>query len=76
MSAIKDVRCRGMIGAIEFEKEHSGLARKVQLNLREKGILVRPLGNVVYLMLPLVTPKAVLCETINILFESVKTFDA
>lgn len=56
---ILDVRCLGMIGAVELDATAGATARIVQQLLGE-GILIRPLGNVFYLMLPLVTPEEVL----------------
>ena len=49
---VRDVRCLGMIGAVEFE--HAEIAWDVARGLKDDGILVRPLGAVLYLLLPLV----------------------
>ncbi len=53
---VRDVRCLGMIGAVELES--AAAARSVGERLRYEGFLVRPLGPVIYLMLPLVATDA------------------
>ncbi|MBN2301931.1 MAG: adenosylmethionine--8-amino-7-oxononanoate transaminase [Lentisphaerae bacterium] len=68
---VKDVRCLGMIGAVEFEDDGGiELAQTVKARLMEQGILVRPLGNVVYLMPPLVTPPDVLTNAVRKLADA------
>lgn len=71
LDCVDNVRCLGMIGAVQLKdsKEHP-LA--VKQYLLEKGILVRPLGSVVYLMLPLIVSEELLLETVGELFEAVK----
>ncbi len=55
---VADVRHLGLIGAVELEPDSdaAGPARphRIRLRLQEQGILLRPLGNVLYLMPPLV----------------------
>ena len=53
---IRAVRHLGLIGVIELEPdtEHPPKARQVQWALREQGYLLRSLGNVIYLMPPLI----------------------
>jgi adenosylmethionine-8-amino-7-oxononanoate aminotransferase len=57
---VRDVRCLGLIAAVEFRAEGNGgtlMARQAARCLREQGILIRPLGPVVYLIPPLVAPR-------------------
>lgn len=57
---VRDVRCLGMIGAVEFDS--ADRARSLALALREERILVRPLGPVLYLMLPLIVTETQLLD--------------
>jgi adenosylmethionine-8-amino-7-oxononanoate aminotransferase len=58
----KHVRCLGMVAALELEDTER--CQRVRRNLLEHEVLLRPLGNVLYLMLPLITPENVLRETV------------
>lgn len=64
LPGVRNIRSLGMIGVVELEddKERRGTQRamRVRDRLRENGILLRPLGPVVYVMPPLVTPEPVL----------------
>ncbi len=59
---VRDVRCLGAIGAVELAPENPPQAvsrpHRIRKALLERGILLRPLGNVLYLMPPLVIPPA------------------
>jgi len=61
---VRNIRSLGMIGVVELEddKEGTGTQRaiKVRDRLRANGILLRPLGPVIYVMPPLITPEPVL----------------
>lgn len=66
---IRDVRTLGLIGAVELEPEAEPATisrpHRVRRRLQQEGILLRPLGNVIYLMPPLIIPEAdlrSLCE--------------
>lgn len=76
LPGVRDVRSLGMIGVVELEPDPPGAreprARVVQRLMAERGILVRPLGPVLYLMPPLVTPPGVLRELAAALVESVR----
>ncbi len=58
LPGVKRVRCLGLIAALDLEDARGrpapGRAQAVRDALRGQGILVRPLGNVVYLMPPLI----------------------
>ncbi|MCQ9207161.1 MAG: adenosylmethionine--8-amino-7-oxononanoate transaminase [Omnitrophica bacterium] len=62
LSIVGDVRCIGMIGAVELVKNKQtrkpfGLNERIGLKIYKEGlkrnIILRPLGNVIYLYLPL-----------------------
>jgi adenosylmethionine-8-amino-7-oxononanoate aminotransferase len=63
---VRDVRGLGLMGAVELESEASSAAlprpRRVQEQLHRDGILVRPLGHVLYLMPPLNISEKLLLE--------------
>jgi adenosylmethionine-8-amino-7-oxononanoate aminotransferase len=61
------LRCLGMLAAMELEDTAS--CQRVRKALLREGILLRPLGNVVYLMLPLITPEPILRETVAALYR-------
>jgi len=75
MDAVRDVRCLGMVGAVELADVPGATgaerARQVQAELLERGILLRPLDNVVYLMPPLVIPEEALEEAVAALRTAV-----
>ena len=55
---VQDVRCLGLIGAVEFRSDDPLRSRRVGKILFERGVLLRPLGNVIYLLPPLVITAA------------------
>ncbi len=64
----RNVRGIGMISAVEFEASEPGTeskAQKVQRALMRKGVIIRPLGDVIYLMPPLITPEEVLLDLVH-----------
>lgn len=70
---IRDVRTLGLIGVLELEPDASipPRARRVQHRLRDRGCLLRPLGNVLYLMPPLNIQPRELEHMANLLCECV-----
>jgi adenosylmethionine-8-amino-7-oxononanoate aminotransferase len=50
---VKEVRCLGLIGAVELQADDPLRSRRVRKILFERGVLLRPLGRVVYLLPPL-----------------------
>ena len=64
LPGVRNVRSLGMIGVVELEDDHEGngsrRAARVRDRLRANGILLRPLGTVLYVMPPLITPEPVL----------------
>jgi adenosylmethionine-8-amino-7-oxononanoate aminotransferase len=71
IAGVGNVRTLGMMGVVELAEGETGAgaawAARVRDRLREKGVLLRPLGNVVYVMPPLVTPEPVLRELAGLL---------
>ena len=73
---VADVRCLGMIGAVELAPDDPRTPprpQRIRARLLDQGILIRPLGHVVYLMLPLVTPEAVVRETVRELGQALES---
>ncbi|MGV8074754.1 MAG: adenosylmethionine--8-amino-7-oxononanoate transaminase [Syntrophobacteraceae bacterium] len=76
IAGITNVRSLGMVGA--FDLTNSGnetgtsRAQRLRLRLMQQGILMRPLDNTVYVMLPLVVSEEVLRETMDTLYKTVK----
>ncbi len=72
LPGVANVRCLGMVAACELEGESGGArAQTVRRALLERGILLRPLGNVVYLMLPLIVGEDVLVQCVDAVGEAV-----
>ncbi len=62
---VLNVRGLGLLSAVEFEPAPPGevsRAQRVRQKLLKKGILIRPLGDVAYLMPPLITPEEALLD--------------
>ncbi|MCX7007645.1 MAG: adenosylmethionine--8-amino-7-oxononanoate transaminase [Kiritimatiellaeota bacterium] len=55
---VKEVRCLGLIAAAELQGDDPLRSRRVRKILFERGVLLRPLGNVVYLFPPLTITEA------------------
>ncbi|MFH1969880.1 MAG: adenosylmethionine--8-amino-7-oxononanoate transaminase [Verrucomicrobiota bacterium] len=66
LSGVRDVRGLGLLAVVELaeSKGQSGpeRARRMAVWLLQQGVLIRPLGSVVYLMPPLITPDSVLAQ--------------
>lgn len=66
LPGVMDVRCLGMIAAVEFNKRDGiTMAQTVRRKMLANGIIIRPLGNVVYLMPPLVIDPRLLVKTVR-----------
>ena len=66
LPAVKEVRFLGALAVVELNPVE-GRPRRVREKMMEAGILLRPLGNVVYLMPPLVISNSQLTELVEIL---------
>lgn len=78
---VGDIRQYGLMAGIELiaDKESKEpypfgqrIGHKVTLEARERGLIIRPLGNVVVLMPPLSTPDEAVREIVRITFESIE----
>ncbi|MDO9541715.1 MAG: aminotransferase class III-fold pyridoxal phosphate-dependent enzyme, partial [Kiritimatiellia bacterium] len=75
LKGVNNVRCLGMIAAVELSSKDFSYSRiqAIKQSLLKHGILIRPLGNVIYLMPPLTTPDKLLADTIGLLAEAAKS---
>ena len=73
---LENVRCLGMIAAFDLSERKgvSGVdrAKRICVDMLKKGVLIRPLGNTLYLMLPLIADKDLIEETAASLLDAVK----
>ena len=69
LSGVRNVRSLGMIGVVELDAgthgEGTARAARVRDRLRAEGILLRPLGPVIYVMPPLTTPEPLLRDLVR-----------
>jgi adenosylmethionine-8-amino-7-oxononanoate aminotransferase len=77
LPCVRDVRCLGLIGAVELDPDPTPagipLPEHLRLALLEQGILLRPLGNVAYLMPPLITPHQALQDLAHAMHRTLET---
>lgn len=77
LEAVDNIRCLGMIAVVDLKEDikKDGLTAPeyVKCELLNRGIMIRPLGTAVYLMLPLITEDEIIRETVSILYEAVKS---
>jgi adenosylmethionine-8-amino-7-oxononanoate aminotransferase len=68
-AAVKEVRLRGLMGGVELAPPTDGLrwGRRVCAAAVQRGVLLRPLGDVVVLMPPLTVTSAELHRTVHAL---------
>jgi adenosylmethionine---8-amino-7-oxononanoate aminotransferase len=78
---VGDIRQVGFMVGIELVKHKKTkepymstdrIGHKVILKARERGVLIRPLGDVIVLMPPLSIPETVLEELIQVVFSAIK----
>jgi adenosylmethionine-8-amino-7-oxononanoate aminotransferase len=74
LPAVRDVRLQGLMGGVELAPPADGLrwGRRVCAASVERGVLLRPLGDVVVLMPPLAISDAELDELVGAVDESVR----
>ncbi len=70
--AVADIRTVGTVAALELRTNDAGYLSQLGHQLRrfflEKGVLLRPLGNVVYIL----PPYAITREEINLIYDVIK----
>ena len=75
---VKEVRQTGMIAAVELK----GYDASLRVNLKvfsyalEKGVLLRPLGNVVYFMPPFIITCKEIDTMMDVAYEAIVSLDA
>ena len=73
MKYVKEVRQRGMIAAIELESFASN--RRINLEIYnyalKKGVLIRPLGNVIYIMPPYIVTKLEIAQIFEVIERAI-----
>lgn len=72
---VKEVRQRGLIGAVELKgyKPEERIALKVYDYALKNGVLLRPLGHVVYFMPPFVITDKELEKVVQVAYEAITT---
>ena len=70
-----DVRCLGMIGAVEIGPYplEARMGIKVCTEMRKRGVLTRPIGNVIVLMPPYCVTREQLERMLQVLYDSSHT---
>ncbi len=84
LALVGDVRYIGFIGAIELVKDKKtkqgfGLKRRLGLEVYKRGLkenlVLRPLGDIIYLFLPLCTSKAEIVDILKRTYSVIKSLD-
>lgn len=80
LSTIDNVRHLGMVAAFDVKDGRDGTpgaerAQRVRRALMKEEVLLRPLGNVLYLTPPLITPEDLMRDTVRKLFTAVSDID-
>ncbi len=74
--AVKEVRHLGLISVVELKHCENSKARSVAIrdDLREQGILIRPLGDIFYLLPPFVITESELAELCDAFLSTIKKY--
>jgi len=74
LSNVKEVRQRGMIAAIELQgyKSEERIGLKIYEYALKNGVLLRPLGNIVYFMPPYIISDAEMKKMVKVAYEAIK----
>ena len=74
MPEVVEVRGRGMMAGIDLGEHDPALrlGHRVTLEARRRGVVIRPLGDVIVLMPPLAISKADLSRLVSITVESIR----
>lgn len=82
LSHVGEVRQKGFMVGIELVKSHKTkrpyppgekIGQKVIWEARKRGVVIRPLGDVIVLMPPLAIDKPTLEKLVGVTFESIRT---
>ncbi len=77
---VGEFRQLGMVAAVEMVEEKNNkspypwqarMGLEVYRRALDRGVILRPLGNIIYFMPPLTTPKGVLDEILDVAYECV-----
>jgi ornithine--oxo-acid transaminase len=76
-SIVKLVRGKGLLNAIVInDSEDSDTAWNICLKLRDNGLLAKPThGNIIRFAPPLVMTESQLLDCVNIIIQTLKTFE-
>ena len=74
--AVKEVRHLGAIGVVELKPVENSKARSVAIRnaLRDQGILIRPLGDIFYLLPPFIISEQELSELCTAFLDTIKKY--
>jgi adenosylmethionine---8-amino-7-oxononanoate aminotransferase len=76
-ASVGDIRQMGTIGAIELRADDSGYLSAMRPKLYqfflERGVLLRPLGNVIYVLPPYVISEAELNRVYDVILDAIQT---
>jgi len=82
---VGDIRCHGLMVGIELVRNKTTkepypmkarIGHRVAAAARTRGLLIRPLGNIIVLLPPLSTSEKVLTRMVDILSDSIETLPA
>jgi adenosylmethionine-8-amino-7-oxononanoate aminotransferase len=71
---VLETRQRGMIAAVELKgyEPHERIGLKIYRYALEKGVLLRPLGNVVYFMPPYIVTEEQMIRMTDVAYEAIR----
>ena len=74
LANVKEVRQRGMIAAIELQgyKSEERIGLKIYQYALKNGVLLRPLGNIVYFMPPYIITEAEMKKMVDVAYQAIK----
>jgi adenosylmethionine-8-amino-7-oxononanoate aminotransferase len=74
LPAVRDIRLQGLMGGVELAPPSDGLrwGRRVCTAAVERGVLIRPLGDVVVLMPPLTITSEQIHRIVRVLAEAIR----
>ena len=84
LDVVGDVRSIGLMGGIELVRnketkklfpQKDRIGHKVILKAREKGVIIRPLGDTIVVMPPLVISREILDELLGVVYDAIKNID-